>query len=157
MVHAEEIAREQRRFITTGTGTHFEHRVSIIILIFRQKQDLHFVFEIGDRLFQRVIFLARELCHVGVIALHHRFGFFVVGAGLRKLFRLLGNGAQFGMLFRQRNNLVRIGHRTHTGFDFLKAVDYLFEAVRWNSGHCLMISWKTPEIIEVCPNEQRAA
>ncbi|MNN69227.1 hypothetical protein D3C81_1849960 [compost metagenome] len=39
-VHTEQIAGENRRFVTAGTGTHFQEAIALIIRIFRQQQHL---------------------------------------------------------------------------------------------------------------------
>ena len=45
-IHPEQIAGKQRRFVTAGTGAHFNKRVAFIVRIARQQQNLQLLFQL---------------------------------------------------------------------------------------------------------------
>ena len=65
-IHAEQLAREQRSLVAAGARANFEHDVLLVVLVFRDEQNL----EVGDecvssRLQPFELFL-RQFAHVGV-------------------------------------------------------------------------------------------
>ena len=71
LVHAEEIGGKQARFITTGTGTHFQYGVLGIGLILRQQHDLYFTHQFRQASLQFALLLFGQGAHFFVVVLKH--------------------------------------------------------------------------------------
>ena len=66
-IHAEQFAREQRRFVAAGARANFDDHVFLVVGILGQQQELQFAL---DRFFARgqlLLFLLRHLLHLRVV------------------------------------------------------------------------------------------
>ena len=113
-IHTEQIACENRRFITARSGTNFQEAVAVIFRIFRQQQNLQFSFNLFNQLFRISQLFLRHRFHFSIITSQHLFN------RLQIRFRLLittetGNHlSQLSILFGQTTEFFLIGH--HIGF-----------------------------------------
>ncbi len=73
LVHAEEVAGEQRRLVAAGAGAHLEDRRGVLVRVLRRQQQRHRRARApaGGRSSARKL-LAGELGHLGVVAFGHR-------------------------------------------------------------------------------------
>src|SRR5262249_35476427 len=62
-VHAEELSREQRRFVAAGAGTDFEENIAIVVGVARQQLPLQFLLYSGKPLPRLPDLAVRELAH----------------------------------------------------------------------------------------------
>ena len=76
-VHTEQIAREQRRFIAAGTGANFNKRVTLVVRVFRQQQNLQLLLHLFTLLFRFAQLFLRHFAHFRVIE-HHLRGFDII-------------------------------------------------------------------------------
>jgi hypothetical protein len=99
-VHAEQVAREQRRFVPAGAGADLEKDVALVVGVARQQQALQLGLQRSQALAALAHLGVRELAHlrvrrhvlsrldvrdtpVGAEQLHHRPDLRVLARGLR--------------------------------------------------------------------------
>ena len=63
LIHAEEIAREERSLLAAGAGTHFQDRAFLVREILRQQLHLELAIELLDLLSENVELLLRKRRH----------------------------------------------------------------------------------------------
>jgi len=68
VIHPEQVAGEQGRFVATGPGPQFHHDISLVIDIFGQEQNLDFLFQCRQAVLDILDFGACEVDHVGITA-----------------------------------------------------------------------------------------
>lgn len=73
-VHAEQIPGKERRFVTAGTGAHFDKRVTLVVRIFRQEQHLKLLLHLFGTRFCILQLFLRHLAHLRIVE-HHLRGF----------------------------------------------------------------------------------
>jgi hypothetical protein len=66
LVHAEEVAREQRRFVAAGAGTNFEDGALLVGGILWQQRDLQGARQLFEPLLARALLFLGEGAHLGV-------------------------------------------------------------------------------------------
>ena len=71
LVHAEQVAREQRRLVATGTGPDFEDDIALIGRILGQQRHLDALIEVVDALIERRDFRFRHVDQFRIAALRH--------------------------------------------------------------------------------------
>src|ERR1700730_13719573 len=71
LVHAEEDAGEQRRFLSSGACTDFEYRVTLIVGVLRKERPLHPLLEAGETFTQGAQLLLGQRLQLQIFA---RFG-----------------------------------------------------------------------------------
>ena len=108
-VHAEQIAGKQRCFIAAGSGAHFHEGVTLVIRIFRQKENLQLLLQLVAFFFGVTQLFLRHFAHFRIVE-HHLRGFNIllhltpVGIAARHI-------AQLSILPRQRAEFILIGNR----------------------------------------------
>ncbi len=66
LVHAVEVAREQRRLLAAGAGADFEDRALVVGLVAGQEGELDRLLELRNALFEDRELVAGERAHLGV-------------------------------------------------------------------------------------------
>ncbi len=126
-IHAEQVAGEDGRFIATGAGAHFEDSRSVLVLVLRRQQQ-------GDAVLQfRQLHL--EICELFLgqrrqFRIAHRRHFLEFRHLLARLDQARNRVADrfdFGVFFRQTDDLGAVGCRLHPRLDHAKTVHDLVE------------------------------
>ena len=107
-VHAREVARKQRRFITTRARPDFDKRVACVVGVFGQQQALQFVFELPQLGGGSGDFFLRHFRHLRVGQHLARSG--QVGFALHKTGIAAGDLGDLRMFARQHAVLRHVGH-----------------------------------------------
>ena len=106
-VHAEEVRREERRFVAAGARADFQHDVLRVVRVLRNEQDLQVGEQrVAPRLERRQLLL-RELAHVGI--LDQLFGRGDLGDDVLVLAESLDQRLHLRERLRVRAELRRIG------------------------------------------------
>ncbi len=70
LVHAEQVAGEDRRLVAAGTATDFHHGVLGVVRIGRDEEELDVLLHVGKLGLDFVHFLTRHLPEVLVLLVH---------------------------------------------------------------------------------------
>ncbi len=127
LVHAEQIAGEQRRLVPAGAGAHLQDDRGVLVLVAGRQQQGHVALEIGQAGVQPPQLLGGEGGHVGVVRAGHlrQLGGFSPGAA-QPLHRV-GDRLQLGVFLAQSGDLGAFGGRAHARFHLVEAVEHGIE------------------------------
>ncbi len=127
LVHAEEIAGEDRRLVAAGAGAHLEDRRGVLVGVARRQQQ-------GERVLQRRLGLGKlgqlvacELGHLGVVAGAERLQLGALALQRVQPLGGLGDRLQLGVLLGEPHQLGPVAGRAHARLHFLEAGENLFE------------------------------
>ena len=107
-IHAEQVAGENRRFVTAGAGADFKEYVAPVVRVLGQQHALQVAFQFDQLVLGLSHFFNGHFAHVRVAVLEQRLGAFEVSLNLEQLFIgahdrlnfrvLLGIGAELGLI-----------------------------------------------------------
>ena len=133
LVHAEQVRREQRRFVAAGAGADFEHRRARIGAVARQHGDREAVLGLGQLAAQLGQLLVGQRLHLRILAQRRQLG--DLGAHLAHLARRLRHRLQLGIIAAGGDEFVRRQRaRSEPSLEFGIAVGDLSEAL-FRDGH----------------------
>ena len=112
-VHARQIAREQRRFVTARAGANFDESVARVVRVLGQQHALQFGVQLVQLGLGSGDFLARQVGHVGVG--QHVLRRAQVGLALLIARPAAGHGGDLGVLAREGQELGHVGHDVRAG------------------------------------------
>ena len=107
-VHAQQVAREEGRFVAARARADFEKGVARVVRVFGQQQALQLFLELHQLGLGAGDFLACHLGHVGVV--EHLLGAGDVGLALPVALIAAGDLGDFGMLARDGAVLRHVAH-----------------------------------------------
>ena len=125
VVHAEQVAGEDRRLIAAGGGADFEKDVAVVVRVFRQQQRLDIGFKFFDKPPRLRDFLLRHLADGRIFVLEHGLRGFQLLVGRAVIAVQLHHRIDFGVFLRQLAELVLLADDFRVGeqpFNFLKAL-----------------------------------
>ena len=137
LIHAEEIASEQRRLLSAGAGAEFEDRALLVGGVLRQKLHLELPLKLLDPRVKRAKLLTGERRHFGV-----------GGRIVDELLQILAladrapqrgdggdDGIELGEFARQAHIAVLIGPHGQGALHRLPTGDELVELIGWDRRH----------------------
>ncbi len=125
VVHAEQIAGENRRLVAAGGGADFEKDIAVVVRILRQQQRLDLGFQFFDELLRLCNLFLRHFADRFVLVLQHGARGFQLFAGRAIVAVQLHHRIDLGVFLRQLAELVLLADDLRVGkqaFDFLKAL-----------------------------------
>src|SRR5712664_254730 len=81
-IHAEQVTCEERRFVSSGSGTDLEEDVALIVWILRQEELLQLRFERGEPVAPGLDLTLRVAFHLGIVEQRLRFGDMPLGVAI---------------------------------------------------------------------------
>src|SRR6266849_1880664 len=98
-IHAEQVTCEERRFVSSGSGTDLEEDVALIVWILRQEELLQLRFERGEPVAPGLDLTLRVAFHLGIVEQRLRFGDMPLGVAI--LVEKVDNRLELRMLARK--------------------------------------------------------
>ncbi|MNU91468.1 hypothetical protein D3C71_813550 [compost metagenome] len=124
-IHAEQVAGENRRFVTTGTGTDLEEHVAAVVRVLGQQHALQVGFERDQAFLGLADFFHGHFTHVRVAVLEQCLGAFEVVLHFQQFFIGAHDRFNFRVLLGIGAELVLIGNDlaiAQQGGQFLETV-----------------------------------
>jgi len=127
LVHAEEIAREQRRLVAASAGAHFQDGRGVLVLVARGQQQGDLALQVRQLLLQPLQFVARQLRHLRIVGGRHGLQIGAFGSRLRQRLHEVGHRLQLGVFLGEAHDLGAVAGRAHARFHLAEAVENLVE------------------------------
>ena len=128
LVHAEQVAGEQRRLVTARARTHFQNSRGIFIGVARREQQRHLAFELRQSGIERGNFVTRQGRHFLVVRFHHLREIAAFSPGIGQMGDRIGDRLEFSVLLAEAHDLGPLGGRAHAGLDFTEAIEDLVKS-----------------------------
>jgi hypothetical protein len=143
-VHAEQVAGEDRRFVTAGAGAHFQIEIALVARIARDQEQAQAAVQFGDARFDGGNFFFCQRAHFRIVAQCLRRGEIV--QRLRVFAQCGGDRFELRVFFRERAKARVVGQHRWLGeqaADFLVAFGQGFELTAQAGRHRIRLDSRT--------------
>ncbi len=127
-VHAQQVAREQSRFVAAGAGANLEKNIAIIVRIARQQQPLQLGFELCDANLRGVDLFLGERFHLRLRK--HLLRALQIILGALVIVEAVDDGLDFRTLLAERAEAIHVARRVlarQMDIDLLEPLRQLLE------------------------------